>query len=595
MHNVAHLLERWASRKDACFLSCGGAVWHYVDVAVGARRIATWLAQAGIRRGDRVALLLENGPEFVCAYYGILRLGAIAVSLSSSLPGSEAMALLADCGARVVFTSATGSDTLRSACDPLVGKCRTVVIVCDGASVVSPDLPDHDGAPIAAVDWDDPASIVYSSGTEGTPKGVLLSHGNIQFTATSKRRYMGVRQDDRLLLFLPLHHCFGQNAIMNAAAASGACLIVQRRFDAAQVLHAVAQDGATMFFGVPTVFSALLDSAEPSQLAGLRYFFSAAAPLPQVVEERWSARFGRPIHQGYGMTESSPFASYNHVERIKPGTVGSAIEGVEIRVVDPHTGEDRPPNMSGEVTIRGPNVMLGYWNQPESTARTIRNGRLHTGDLGRMDDAGYLTIEDRLKDIMLVGGSNVSPVEVEKALCCHPAIREAAVFGVPEPYLGEEVHAAVVLRPGRTVGEPEILAAMRPLLPPHKIPSVVTVVDALPKAPTGKILRRVLRDEARTAALPVAGAGAGAGAGFKLQEWLDSWFATRLGFDSERIEPDRPLLDYGMDSVRCVALARELSRQLGRQIPPTIVWEQPTYRALLRACGAEISSAASEL
>ncbi len=590
MHNVAHLLEQGASKKDAVFLSCGGVAWYYTDVAACARRIAIWLGRQGVRRGDRVALLLENGPEFVCAYYGILRLGAIAVSLPPSLPGIEAMALLADCGARVVLTSAAGSDTLRSTRGSSADECNIVVISCDGAGIALPDLPNHDGAPVVDVGRDDPATIVYSSGTEGLPKGVLLSHGNIQFTATSKRRYMGVRPDDSLLLFLPLHHCFGQNAIMNAAAASGARLIVQRRFEAAQVLHAVAHDGATMLFGVPTVFSALLDIAEPSQLAGLRYVFSAAAPLPPVVEERWSARFGQPIHQGYGMTESSPFATYNHAERIKPGTVGSAIEGVDIRVVDPHSGADLPPDVSGEIAIRGPNVMLGYWNQPEATARAIRNGWLHTGDLGRLDDEGYLTIEDRLKDIMLVGGSNVSPVEVEKALCRHPAIREAAVFGLPEPYLGEEVHAAVVLRPGMIASEAVILAEMRSLLPPHKIPSVVTIVDALPKAPTGKILRRVLRDEARAAALPVPATSAAS----TLHAWLDDWFAARLGFGPDQIDPDRPLLDYGMDSLHCVALARALSRQLGRQVPPTLVWEQPTYRALLHACDGEAPRAASE-
>lgn len=575
--NVAHLINSCAAKPTKVFLSYDGFEWSYADVGRCARLVATFLRGSGIRPGDRVALLLDNGPAFVSAYFGILRLGAVAVSLSPAISGHEARALLADSGARLVFTHAAGAAGLKAAAEG--AGCAVVELVADDAGRSLAGFSHDDGAPVAAVGPDHPAALVYTSGTEGVPKGVLLSHGNVCFTAAAKRRYMGVRADDRLLLFLPLHHCFGQNAVMNAAAASGAGLIIQRRFDAAQVLDAVTQQGATMFFGVPTVFSALLDLAEPSQLAGLRYYFSAAAPLPPVIEERWITRFGHPIHQGYGMTESSPFATYNHLERLKPGTVGTAIEGVEIRVVDPLTDAPLPPGAPGEVTIRGPNVMLGYWNQPEATARAVRDGWLHTGDLGRLDAEGYLTIDDRLKDIIVVGGSNVSPVEVETALCRHPAVREAAVYGVPEPYLGEEVHAAVVLRAGQTASAADILGSIRLLLPPSRHPSQLDIVEALPKAPTGKILRRVLRDRARAAATePPAGAPAA------LRDWLDAWFDLRLGVRPGGLALDRPLLDYGLNSILGVALARDLTAHLGRTVPPTLVWEQPTLRALLSTC-----------
>jgi long-chain acyl-CoA synthetase len=433
---------------------------------------AVRLRGEGVRRGDRVVLCLPNTPQFVASYLGALKLGAIVVSVNPGLAPEEISFILKDSGAVQVIRDA---DRWRE------------------PGPAAPEIEALDMAP------DDPAVIAYTSGTTGFPKGATLSHGNVTFAMQSKRRYLGIRPEDRLILFLPLFHCFGQNAILNAGLCSGAALVLQRGFEIDRVLQSVARDGVTMLCAVPAHFVVLCEGASVEQLSGVRYCMSAAAPLPVEVEIRWQAKFGQPIYQGYGLTETSPFASYNHATDYRPGTIGTPIEGVEMAVVDVENGSFLPPQTAGEIVVKGPNVMLGYWNRPEETREAIREGWFHTGDIGRRDADGYFRIEDRLKDMVIVGGYNVYPVEVENVLYRHPAVMEAAVVARPDDKWGETPCAFVTLKPGApAVVAEEILAWCREHLARYKVPRHV-VFGALPKTSTGKIQKYVLRDRARTA------------------------------------------------------------------------------------------------
>jgi long-chain acyl-CoA synthetase len=335
--------------------------------------------------------------------------------------------------------------------------------------------------------------LLYTSGTTGLPKGATLTHGNVVFNDYACAHHMGVRPGDRLTLFLPLFHVFGQNAIMNAAFTAGATVVLHRRFVPDQILASIARHRATMFFAVPTIFIALLDmDLARHDLSSIRYEFSAAATMPQEVSRRWSERFGRPVFEGYGLTECSPFASYNHDFRHRIGSVGTAVENVELRILD-EDGHEVERGAWGEICIQGPGVMKGYWGRPEDTARAIRRGWLRSGDIGTMDDEGYVFIVDRVKDMINVSGFKVWPAEVEHALYRHPAVLEAAVYGVSDPVKGEAVRAAIILKAGATATAAEIVAFCREHLAVYKAPASVEFVRELPKSATGKILKRVLR------------------------------------------------------------------------------------------------------
>jgi long-chain acyl-CoA synthetase len=520
-----------------------------------ANRESNRLAALGIARGDRVALCLPNTPQFVASYLGALKLGAIVVSVNPALAEAEVCFMLNDSGAAHV--------------------------------VRDPDLWRDDDQPasgVTAIEMasTDPAVIVYTGGTTGGSKGATLSHGNVVFTMESKRRYLRIRPEDRMLLFLPLFHCFGQNAILNAGLHSGATLVLHRTFDKARILESIARDRVTILCGVPAKFAVLCDAASPEQLIGVRYFMSAAAPLPLELETRWQAKFGQPIHQGYGLTETSPFASYNHPTLYRPGSIGVPIDGVEMAIADIDTGKILSAGAAGEIVIKGPNVMLGYWNRPDATSEAIRDGWFRTGDIGHIDADGYFFIEDRLKDMIIVGGYNVYPAEVENALYHHAAVSEAAAFGVPNPVLGERVRAAVTLRRGASATGAELIAGCRAHIADYKLPVEIDFVPALPKSRVGKVLKRVLRDEycetLSKASLPDGGAAARDAA--DLERRMIGWIAASLGHPAHSIHPGQAFADFGFTSLAAVELAGWLGRLLGRPVAPTVTWEYSTPRSL---------------
>lgn len=496
--NIAQHLERGHllfPHKVALIFEEKSFTYQELDRLVG--RVANGLRGLGIEKGDRVALFLPNIPEFIIAYLGILKLGAIAVSLNIMFKNEEVSYILNDSGAKIVITTESHCKYVSTADVPKLQQ----ILIAEGESKLGLSLAEvmakaSPEARAIKVEQNTPASIVYTSGTTGFSKGATLSHGNVISNMYAHNRCCRINESDKLLLYLPLFHCFGQNAILNAGLNAGATIILQRRFDVAQVLKTIVVNKITMFFGVPTVFIKLLNAdISKSILSSIRYYFSAAATMPVEVVKNWQDKYNSIIHEGYGMTETSPCASYNHDLQYKFGSVGMPIENVEMKIVDSN-GHPLPPGELGEIAIKGPNVMLGYWNRPQETAEAIKNGWFHTGDLGHMDEGGYFYIVDRLKDMINMSGFKVYPTEVEQVIYQHPAVGEVAIYGVPDPVKGEVVKANIVLK---NIHQPipvtQIMEFCSQRMANYKIPREINFVETLPKNSTGKILKRVLRQE----------------------------------------------------------------------------------------------------
>lgn len=496
--NIARNLEvAVQDYPDESAVMFEGITYSYCDVNAWANRYANLLLSHGVSCGDRVALFLPNIPEFVFAYYGIQKLGAVAVSINARLKPDEVKFILADSGAVAVITSRELLDNV-----PLENRTNLLVVGPDPrAGDLMTASPEFTSCDLSA---DTPSAILYTSGTTGTPKGAVLSHGNVTSNVTAAIRHCGLHRNDRMLLFVPLFHCFGQNAIMNCAVACGATLVLHRQFIPSDILASIEQNQVTHFYGVPTTFIWLLTAGvTPSDLTSVRYFFSAAAKLPVEIAQQWRELFGRPIHEGYGLTETSPFSSYNHEAHYRLGSVGTPIQHVEMQVWDEHDKEV-PPGIPGEIVIRGLNIMLGYWKRPADTSAAMRGGWFHSGDIGYVDADGYFYVTDRLKDMINVSGMKVYPAEVENVLYQNDAVHEAAVYGVPDDLLGEAVWATVVLKPHSEVTANELIAFCSERIATFKVPRVVKLDETIPKNPTGKVLKRVLVSNAKAALAEVS-------------------------------------------------------------------------------------------
>ncbi|MHC5772173.1 MAG: AMP-binding protein, partial [Nostoc sp.] len=420
-------------------------------------------------------------PEFVISYLGILKIGAVAVSVNVMLKSAEVSYILNDCAAKAIITTETESEQVSEADLPelqhiLIAEGR----VNKGMSLAQLMANASFEAPAVEMDRHAPASILYTSGTTGFPKGATLSHSNVVSNIYSANRCYRIRPNDRLLLFVPLFHCFGQNAILNCGLTACATIILQRRFDLKQVLQTIADHQVTMFFGVPTVFIKLLNmDTSDYNLESVRYYFSAAAPLPIEVAQKWHDKYRFFIHEGYGLTETSPFSTYNHDLKYQLGSIGTPIENVEMKIVD-REGHQVQPGELGEIVVRGPNVMLGYWNRPFETAEVIKNGWFHTGDIGRMDKQGFFYIVDRLKDMINVSGFKVYPTEVENVIYQHPAVAECAVYGVPDQVKGERVFANVLLKAGFAITAEEMIVFCSERMATYKVPYTIKFINSLP-------------------------------------------------------------------------------------------------------------------
>ncbi len=493
MASLCALLEQAAAdHPDRPALRLDDLVLGYARLREAAGQVSTLLAAAGVQPGDRVGVMLPNVPAFPVAFYGALAAGAIVVPMNPLLKSREVGYYLGDSGARAVLAwHAAAAEAARGAAGA-------------GARVITVETPDMavllDGlAP--ARDWsgrrgDDDAVILYTSGTTGRPKGAELTHAGLTRNAElTARTLLRNTAEDVMMGCLPLFHVFGLTCGLNATVAAAGTLTLLPRFDAAGALDIIQRDKVTIFEGVPTMYAAMLHhpDADPGKAATLRVCVSGGASMPAEILRGFEEKFGCMILEGYGLSETSPVASFNHPDRPrKPGSIGTPVEGVQMRLVD-EAGQDVPEGEIGEIAVRGHNVMKGYWGKPEATAEAIRDGWLRTGDMARADADGYYYIVDRKKDLIIRGGYNVYPREIEEVLHEHPAVAEAAVIGIPHDDLGEEVCAAVALKPGASATPEELRAYARDRVAAYKYPRRVWLVDALPKGPTGKILRREVR------------------------------------------------------------------------------------------------------
>src|SRR3954451_318103 len=481
MTSLAHLLtattERHASRPA---LELDGAVLDYAAFSDAASRVAGLLRERGLEPGDRDGLMLPNVPHFAVIYYGILRAGGVVVPMNVLLKGREVNFYLSDPGARHLFA---WHDFAAPAQEGAQAAGAEAIVVAPGEFEAL--LGGAQSAPEnVARAGDDTAVILYTSGTTGTPKGAELTHDNLFKNAeVTARTLVQASEQDVILGALPLFHAFGQTCAMNVAVIAGACLTLIPRFDARKALEMIKRDGVTAFEGVPTMYHGLLGASGDHDVSTLRLCISGGAAMPVEVMRQFEEAFGCIILEGYGLSETSPVASFNHpdAER-KPGSIGTPIEGVEMKVTE-----------DGEIAIRGHNVMKGYWNRADATEQAFSEGWFLTGDIARVDEDGYFFIVDRKKDMIIRGGYNVYPREIEEFLYEHPAVSEAAVVGVPDESMGEEVGAAVVLKEGAEASADDIRAFVKERVAAYKYPRKSWFPDELPKGPTGKILKREIK------------------------------------------------------------------------------------------------------
>jgi long-chain acyl-CoA synthetase len=490
MTNLAlNLAEAAAMYPDRAAVRLDELVLTYEELDERSARVAGLLAAHGVEPGDRVGVMLPNVPQFPMLYYGVLRAGAVVVPMNPLLKAREIAYYLEDSGARLLFAwDATAAEAGKGA-----------EVAGAGLVAVAPAAFDQllgEQAPVTSVTPradDDTAVILYTSGTTGKPKGAELTHANLrQNAAVTATTLLRLEPDDVVMGCLPLFHSFGQTCGLNAAVGSGACLTLLPRFDPGRALEVIQRDRVTIFEGVPTMYVALLNHPQRGDhdAGSLRLCVSGGAALPVEVLRGFEDAFGCIILEGYGLSETSPVASFNHPERDrKPGSIGTPIQDVEMRLVGP-LGEDVPAGEVGEIAIRGHNLMKGYWRREDATREAVPDGWLRTGDLARQDEDGYFFIVDRKKDLIIRGGYNVYPREIEEVLYEHPAVAEAAVVGIPHPTHGEEVGAAVVLKPGAEATAAELRAFCSERVAAYKYPRHVWLEAALPKTATGKVLRR---------------------------------------------------------------------------------------------------------
>jgi len=513
MLNLSVLLEDSARRYPAKpAFTFQDTVLSYAQINGAANQVANGLRKMGIQHGDKVALSCFNLPYFPIVYFGILKAGGIVVPLSVLLKKDEIAYHLSDSDAKAYFCF-TGTEDLP------MGKMGHAgfqeVDTCEHFFMITPkpDMPSPiEGlatlgslmagqAPTCEFEQtsaSDTAVIIYTSGTTGRPKGAELTHSNLLNNAIVSADLFKVSTDDTQLIVLPLFHIFAMTVLMNAGIYRGASNILLPRFDAAAVFGLMQKHKVSIFAGVPTMYWGLLNHTADnfdykSIAAQLRVCVSGGASLPVQVLEDFEKRFKVPIYEGYGMSEGSPVVTFNQKEiGRKPGSIGTPVWGVEVKIVD-ENDQEVPLGEKGELIYRGHNVMRGYYQRPEANEKTLRGGWMHSGDVAIKDEDGFFYIVDRTKDMIIRGGLNVYPREVEEVMMKHEAVSLVAVYGIAHEEMGEEIKACVVLKDGASVAEEELISWTKSQIAAYKYPRVVEIMDALPMSATGKILKKELR------------------------------------------------------------------------------------------------------
>jgi long-chain acyl-CoA synthetase len=465
----------------------------YAEFDAASARLATLLEREDIGAGDRVGVMLPNIAAAPIAYYGIWRLGAIVVPMNPLMQGREVQFYLSNTDAKALIGSAGFAGAATDGAK--IAGAKLWLVDDAELSRLTAGLPEF-GRPVERADADT-AVVLHTSGTTGTPKGAELTHGSLGSNQeVIVRRLLKLTDEDVVLACLPLFHVFGMTCAMNAAIAAGAGLSLLARFSPAKAIERIRRDRVTVLEAVPTMYSALLSVADqfpPEATATLRTCVSGGAALPVAVLNDFEKTFDATILEGYGLSETSPAVTFNHpdAER-RPGSIGTPIEGVEVRLVD-EGGNPVPMGTPGEILVKGPNVMKGYWNLPDATSESIRDGWFSTGDIAVVDRDGYFYVVDRKKGVIIRGGYNVYPREVEEALHEHPAVAAVAVIGIPHESLGEEIGAAVVLTERGSAELEELRQFVKERVAGYKYPRRIWLVDSLPIGPTGKLLRREVK------------------------------------------------------------------------------------------------------
>src|SRR4051794_33987554 len=492
MTNFAEELTKAAAEAgDRPAVKLDDIVLNYAVLDAAAARAAGLLRAKGIGAGDAVGLQMPNVPYFPIVYFGALRLGAVLVPMNPLLKAREVEYHLSDSGAKVLvawhdFAAAAGEGADAAGAECAIAEPGEFEQLLGGAEPVEEVVDRAD---------DDAAVIIYTSGTTGTPKGATLTHSNIASGAEVARDLVDAGPDSVALATLPLFHVFGMNSVMNTAVRARGLLTLLPRFEPAKALEIIERDGVTTFAGVPTMYTALLNHPERDKhdLSSLDLCVSGGSALPVEVLRGFDDAFGAKVLEGYGLSETVGMGSFNLPDRErKPGSIGVPVGGTEMKVVDDEDN-DVPQGEPGEIVMRGPFVMKGYWNKDDATAEVMRGGWFHTGDVATVDEDGYFFIVDRKKDLIIRGGYNVYPREIEEVLYEHPAVREVAVIGVAHESLGEEVVAVVAFKEGVEARPEELKDFCKQRVAAYKYPRAVHVVDELPKGPTGKILKREIR------------------------------------------------------------------------------------------------------
>jgi len=520
--------EQFGDHEAIDFL---GKTMTFRELYEQALTFAHYLRTIGLKKGDRVAMMLPNCPQAVISYYGTLMAGGVVVQTNPLYTEHELEYQLNDSGASVLVTmdilypkaeKLKGRTPLKHSIVtkmqdylptvkkwlyPLVQRKQNMPIVriaeSETVHLFRPIMSQKETAPIG-VDIDpveDVALLQYTGGTTGHPKAAMLTHRNLIANTLMCAHwvYKCEKGKETVLGILPFFHVYGMTTVMNLAIMQASKMVLLPRFDVKQTLKTIERTRPTMFPGAPTIYIALLNDPDLPKydLSSIKVCISGSAPLPVEVQEQFERATGGKLIEGYGLTEASPVTHSNFLwdgERVK-GSIGVPWPDTEAKIVSLETGEEAKPGERGELVVRGPQVMKGYWNRPEETEQVLRDGWLYTGDIGYMDEHGYFYIVDRKKDVIIAGGYNIYPREVEEVLYEHPKVQEAAVIGVPDPYRGETVKAFIVLKPGEECSEQELDVFMRERLASYKVPRLYEFRSELPKTAVGKILRRVLVEE----------------------------------------------------------------------------------------------------